>query len=224
MVTTRYPSGSELALPYMFGRDRLDKLDTDRPGILLIPGGVGQRGRRFLTFPSDWTWGNDEMIGRIDDALAQAQAEHAFAERVHLILVSMGGTGLNWSRQNPEKVASQTLIVPVVDQQDIYDNDLVAPYGTIQPPETAFGGNRPPDSHVPARNAEDFREIPTEIWYSNNDPVCRPQVIVPFAEAARARRHNLGNQYPAGWAIPGHAADNLPLQHVADFNASYDEQ
>lgn len=249
MVATHHGSGHGATGAYMSGCGWLDKLEGTQRGIIMVPGGGGKEWswqldsptnpnivtalmsrlcdgpyrRRFVSIASDWTWGNDTIIERIGAARATAIASHGFEEKVHLIGVSMGGCcSLEYAKRNPSHVASITLIIPVLDQQDIYDNGRVDPYGTITPPEDAFGGNRPPSSHVPARNASIYTGMPVAIWYSNNDSVCVPEVTEPFGANAGAELNNLGDQFPAGFAIPGHAADNLPHDDVAAFLAEND--
>lgn len=248
MVASHYADGHDTLGAFMLGWGRRDTLAEERTGILLVPGGGGTEtswqntsafntnvvtglmarlcdihGYRFLTLPSDWTWGNDTIIERISDARGEAISRLNISERVHLLGISMGGCcSLEWARRNPGLVAGLAMLIPIVDQQDIYDNDRVDPYGTITPPEDAFAGSRPPDTHVPARNATAYRGIPPAIWYSNNDSVCVPEVTEPFGERAGAQMHNLGDQFPSGFAIPGHAADNLAFDEVAAYFREHD--
>ncbi len=244
MVSTRYATGFADSGAYTFGYGRHDTLAGTQRGIILVPGGGGTEiswqigsatqpniisalmarlcdghGRRFISIASDWTWGNSVVVDRIGDAIELANAWHSFADKVHLIGVSMGGCCvLNYALRHPEKVASVSMVIPVVDQQDIYDNGRVTPY-SLPEPSTAFDDERPPNSWTPARNAAGLRRIPGAAWYSDNDSVCVKETIEPLCEHADFAANNLGDQ--VGW-IPGHAADDLPLDDVAAFIAEND--
>lgn len=235
MIATRYASGVNDSGPYVLGQGRLDRGTDERTGVVLMLGGgstetywtaglvaewmaqlCDEHNRRFIAVPANWDWGNSVVVERMRDAILTAQSRHAFAERVHLIGISMGGPCVaNYAKHYPETVASMVLMIAAVDVQDIHDNDLSTPYGgSVVEPSEAFGDERPPDAWTSARNASAFVRIPTVSWYSNNDAICRVGPNEDFIANCRGTGHNLGDQFPSGFAIPGHTAENIPFDEV----------
>ncbi len=182
---------------------------------------------RIITLPTNWTWGDDEMITRIDDALTYAEAQYGFNPPYHFVGVSMGTPcAMNWAVNNLDKVRSIACMLPAVNIQEIVDDNL-ANTGAVAPPNvyppnhgTAYGV-RPPDSHNPASYAADLSGIPIKLWYSNNDTICLPAEVVSFAADSGAETVNIGNQTVFG--IPGHGLDTgFTSTDVATFLTAND--
>lgn len=167
-----------------------------------------QPGYRIASFATEWTWGNDSSVNRIQQLYTYAQSNHGFSgTKVHLVGVSMGATCvLNWALVHPTKVASLSLILPCVDIQDIEDNARATEWGIPQP-STAYGDVRPPDDHNPADNAASYASMPVRIWYSTNDEISMPATITAFAAGSGADLISMGDQ-PPHLGIPGHSLDS----------------
>ncbi len=169
MIAEWHSTGTGTLGVHTAGFSRLDKrLAADQRGVILVPGGAGTEDswaganatnpgtvtnlihrlcddtrykRRFLTFHSDWTWGDDVESQRILDGITHARANYQFKnDKVHLIGVSMGGPCvLNFAYLYPSLVASVSTMIGAVDPQDIETNSRVSVYNLPQP-STAFGG------------------------------------------------------------------------------------
>lgn len=165
------------------------------------------RPKRAVSIASDWTWGNDTVIDRIDDVWAYAIANHGFRDDlVHLIGASMGAPCvLNWAARNVDSVASISVAIGAVDIQDIENNDRVVPY-SLPEPKSAYGGSGPPNDHNPADQTAELAPLGEKIkmWQSNNDSICLIGPAEDFADATGAQLVNIGNQ--TGFiGVPGHA-------------------
>lgn len=161
--------------------------------------------RRGVSPPTDWTWGDDEMIDRIDAMLDYAEATYGFVGPYHLTAVSMGTPcAMNWAVNNLDRTRSIACMLPAVDLQDIEDNRAPL-YPAIVPPSDAYGTSTIPDDHNPAAYASDLRHVPIKLWYSNNDTVCVPSTVTAFAAASGATTVNIGNQTSI---LPGHGLDS----------------
>lgn len=236
---------------HVFGCGGPDKLAAKKPGIIYAPGGGGlatswQTGTatnpnivnkvirvscerpigvsrfRFVSFASEWTWGNQTSVDRISDLYAYANVHHSFsAAKVHLLGVSMGAACvLNWAKANLAKVASIALLIPAVDVQDIDDNNRATAYG-LPAPSTAYGDVRPPDADTPARHAGIYQGIPIKIWYSTNDTIVIPEIVQTFASQSGATLISLGS-LPPDLGIPGHGLSNqFNPESVPSFFETY---
>ncbi len=174
--------------------------------------------RRGLSIPTDWTWGDSEMVDRIDTMLAYAETAYDFSPPYHLVAVSMGTPcALNWAVNNLERVRSISCMLPAVDLQDI-DTNRAPAYPAVVPPSDAqaYGTHSIPSAYNPATYAADLSDIPIKLWYSNNDTICNPATVTAFASASGATAVNIGNQSVVG--IVGHALDTgFTVADVGDF-------
>jgi len=135
------------------------------------------------------TWGNSTAMTAMNDTTAFFSNKLGADDQVILLGISMGAaTVLNWARTNPSKVAAIALHIPVVDLQDIIDNNRSG----LGPLVTAAYGGNPPSASNPAVNTADFTGFPIRIWYSSNDPICIPSIVTSFASAVGATMTNLG--------------------------------
>lgn len=160
---------------------------------------------RMCSFATDWTWGNDTAIDRIQNLYTYAQANHGYSNlKVHLIAVSMGCTCvLNWAYTYPNRVASISILLPAVDIRDIEANGRATAVN-IPAPSTAFGDVDPPVDHNPASHPGAYKDMPVKIWYSTNDTICVPDTVTAFGAACGAEMVSLGDQ-PPQIGIPGHS-------------------
>lgn len=123
-------------------------------------------------------WGNDTIQGNIDTLLDNC-SDIFGGWKVHLIGVSAGGlTVLNWARNNPEKVRSLQVLIPVLDVQDVYDHDRSSSGFTAEI-STAYGG-RPGDDYNPASHPEDYAQFPLRVVYSTTDTVTPLSITEAF--------------------------------------------
>ncbi len=183
---------------------------------------------RIITLPTNWTWGDDEMITRIDDVLTYAEANYGFDPPYHLVGVSMGTPcAMNWAVNNLDKVQSIACMLPAVNIQEIVDDALantppVAPPNVYPPNHGTAYGVRPPDDHNPASYAADLSGVPMKLWYSNNDTICLPAEVVSFAADSGAETVNIGDQAPF-LGIAGHnLAQGFTATDVATFLTAND--
>ncbi len=230
---------------------RMDKLSS-APGhhqIVWLPGGNGQetsfqggtdtnpqevgdalrdsveRGgyrRRLVTIPTDWTWGDAEMVTRIDDMLTYAEANYGFNPPYHLVGVSMGTTcALNWAKNNLTKTKSISCMLPAVDLQDIEDNRAPAYFPAVTPPSVAYGTGTIPNAYNPASYGAVLNGTPIKLWYSTNDTICNPGTVTAFATLSGATLNSIGAQAVGG--ITGHSLDSgFVSTDIATFLAAND--
>lgn len=248
MDSVHYADGGGTLGAHQVVYARLDKHDDTRRGVIFLPGGGGLedswasgtftqpnsvmnlmrrlmadfpygKWKRMASMPTNWDWGNQDMVDRQTDLWQQAKDDYGFAStKVHVIGASMGATSLNWVGQNLASVATFTGIIPVVDAQQIDTDNVLVPY-SLPEPHTAFGGSPVPNAYCPARHPTMFSDIPGKLFYSNNDSVIDPDGVRAFAGASGFDAINLGDQFPSGFAIPGHAALNLDdyFDEIVDF-------
>lgn len=133
------------------------------------------------------TWGNDTAIAAADDAydyLTGTLGALSGDDSVILYGISMGGcTALNWAVRNLSKVKAIVLIVPVVDLQDIHDNNRASFRSTIEAAygsEAAFNAASP--THSPVEFGASLAGIPIRIWYGAVDYICVPATQLQFKE------------------------------------------
>lgn len=111
-------------------------------------------------------WGNATIRANIT-TLKTNCASLWKAGGLHLIGASAGGLSvLNWAKYNPTLVKSITLVIPILDVQDTYDNNRGGFQSEIG---TAFGG-RPGDADNPAKNYSAFSGFPIHLFYATDDP------------------------------------------------------
>lgn len=207
---------------------RLDPLAADgKTGIVVIHG-AGATADYFLTDPlsnlivpnivstnqmpaiatdagGNLTWGNATAQAAMDATMTYFTSRLGAKDQVILLGQSMGGTTvLNWARNNPSKVAAIALHLPIVDLQDVIDNDRGPGLGVTVPP--AYGGGNPPSAFNPAANTADYIGMPIRIWYSSNDLSCDPGVVTTFGTAVGAIMTSLG---AVGHTITGIDYDDM---------------
>ena len=185
--------------------------------------------RRFVTFPTDYTWGDDEFLTRMDTMLAYAESHYNFSPPYHILGVSMGTLcTLNWAVRNPTKVASLGLMLGMVNPRGFADDGRLTG-GTGNPsyeppvvdPSVAYGG-AVPTAYNPLSRASEYAGIPIKMWQSNNDSVCYLSEATTFAASNDAEIVNIGNQPPA-FSIIGHGLrSGFRSGDVADFFAAHD--
>lgn len=135
-------------------------------------------------------WGNATHRANITTAIDACQSSGWFPSgQVHLFGGSAGGlTVLQWALANPSRVKSIYLTIPLTDLQSGYDRDVLGLASSIS---DAYGG-RPPDAENPQLRADELIDIPMEIAYSSDDPVCLAAETEAFIEAAGASAVNMG--------------------------------
>ena len=107
-------------------------------------------------------------------------------------------------------VAAIALITPVVDVDDIHDNNRNGYAAEI---EARYGGLAAFDAALPTHNpvafAGQLAGIPIKVWISSNDPVVIPATVDAFAAGSGAAVASLG--------AVGHTAGALDGADVASF-------
>jgi pimeloyl-ACP methyl ester carboxylesterase len=161
----------------------------------------GVHRRRTLSIPTDYTWGNDELLDRVDSMFAYAEANYGFTPPYHLVGASMGTLCcLNWAVRNPTLTKSVSLLLPLVNPR-LMDTDgrltgTPPAHHTYSPPidlpRTAYGGSAPPTAYNPLSRASDFTGIPIKMWASQDDEVCYLSEATSFASGSGATLHNMG--------------------------------
>jgi hypothetical protein len=120
-------------------------------------------------------WGNNDMIAAIGAAWTYLKSPFgAKTDTVGLYGSSMGACGLAWVRANLSSVFAAGFSIPVLDVNDIYQNDkggLRAGIGT------AYGVTFPASlgdlsTHSPVNfGPSDLASLPLGLWPSSDDPV-----------------------------------------------------
>lgn len=121
-------------------------------------------------------WANDDHIDAIGDAVTYLTGTlGAKTDKVCLYGVSMGAAGaLAWARANLSSVAACTVVLPVLDIDDIYQNDKNSLRASIG---TAYGVTYPTSlgdlsTHAPVSfGASDLAGLPLKMWASSDDPI-----------------------------------------------------
>jgi pimeloyl-ACP methyl ester carboxylesterase len=210
---------------------RLDPLTPNAKTGVVIIHGAGADADYFLTDPlsnpiaptivstnrmpaiatdagGNLTWGNSTAQTAMDATMTYFTSQLGAKDQVILLGQSMGGTTvLNWARNNPSKVAAIVLHLPIVDLQDIVDNNRGPGLGPTVPP--AYGnplGDVIPPAFNPAANTADYVGMPIRIWYSTNDLSCDPGVVAAFGTAVGATMTSLG---AVGHSITGIDYDDM---------------
>lgn len=162
-----------------------------RSGMLVVTADLGS-----VTAPIDG-WGSDRQVEGIGEVVDWGETEwDCNTDRVFLIGDSAGGAGaLNWSRENPDRVAAVALRTGLVDIESIYqDGDgntlLVALI------DDAYGGDWPSAraTHDPALNTDELEPLADRLrfYYSENDGLIPPQGTLDAAEAIGCKAISLG--------------------------------
>lgn len=160
------------------------------------------------------TWGNPTALTRIDQAWTWMKANLGVAtDQMLLYGGSMGASAaLNYTRANPANVAAVAGVKPVLDIDDIHDNDRSGLAASI---ETAYGNLAGWDAakatHNPATYAAALQGVPMRFWPSTNDPICLYSIAQSFAAASGAEMVDVGATF--------HTFPAAGLDHdsVADF-------
>lgn len=195
------------------------RIATDRPYHL----------RRFVTLPTDYTWGNSAMMDRIDAMLSYAESTYGFTAPYHLVGASMGTVvALNWAVRNPTKVASVALMLGLVNLRGFTDGRLTGGTGhpNLEPPivdptdAQAYNGTVP-TAYNPLSRASEYAGMPIKMWQSNNDSICYLSEATAFAADNDAQIVNIGDQ--TGGFIYGHGLNSgFRPADVSDFCAAHD--
>jgi pimeloyl-ACP methyl ester carboxylesterase len=143
------------------------------------------------------TWGNNAA-----QAILTTLYNTLGVSKVLLSGGSMGGLlALNWARANPTKVAGIELVIPLVNPEDLRANNLGGYQADF---EAAYGGNpawqalRP--THCPVEFAAQISHIPIYLFFSDNDPICRPATIEAFRAAhGNTKTKSLGSLGHGAW-------------------------
>lgn len=125
-------------------------------------------------------WGNDTHQANTLQLRENCQADWG-GFRFHYIGTSAGGlNGLNLLVANPDLLRSVSILIPVLDVQDVYDNNRESFASVIS---SAYGG-RPPDSHNPMSNLEAIAAtgVPIKLWASTSDSVTPWSITEEFVD------------------------------------------
>lgn len=151
------------------------------------------------------------------DILTARKGTYAPSGKVILVGGSMGGMlACNWARQNPNLVALLVLIIPLVDGEDFRSINALGYQASF---EAAYGGNaawqaaRP--NFNPVQYAAQLSNIPTHLYYSTDDPVCRPATTKAFADAhGRCELFSLGAQGHGAFGMDNRTAAGRALVYA----------
>jgi hypothetical protein len=168
-------------------------LDTGFAADKGVAAALGERWPVFIgSFGYD-AFGNDQFISEVTAARSFVGSWlNVFPAGVYLCGVSMGGTVLNWARQNLAAVRAVALFVTPPDFEDARATNRQSLQAPI---EAAYGGNanwqaaRP--THNPIEFADELSVPPIGCWYGTADPVVFPGEVEAFAQASGAELHPL---------------------------------
>lgn len=152
----------------------------------------GSTGPLAASCATDSLWGNVTMRARITDVVGHLQTIGYFQNgRVDLHGSSMGGlSALLWAMANPTLVGKISLVLPVVDVQQVYDDDPILFIAASI--DAAYGG-RPSDADNPNKNTSTLSQFPIKIWASETDTVTPIAVTEAFAAATGAEIESIGS-------------------------------
>ncbi len=117
-------------------------------------------------------WGDDTGMSRMTDAwnwLKSTSGGKAKTDACVLVGGSMGGLmAIDWAYRNPTLVKAIAIIIPVLDLQDVYQNNRSGLEPQIN---AAYGGAPDYSTRSPMNLASSLAGMPIKIWYSTTDPV-----------------------------------------------------
>lgn len=164
-------------------------------------------------------WGNDTSIAAMSDAKTYLQGTlGAKSGTVMIWGGSMGAlTALNWARANASSVAAVALAIPILDLDDVYQNNKGSYRAAIG---TAYGVTHPtaiPNlaTHSPVAYPDDIT-FPVRIYASSNDSIASTtSACQTWATAVGA------NCTVVDLGAVGHAATGLSVSDLTSFFAGY---
>lgn len=153
------------------------------------------------------TWGNATAQTRAETLRAYAGTAFGLPNgKVHLLGASMGAlTALQYAKANPSKVASIALIIPALDLDYAYQNNIGGHQADIG---TAWGVSFPTALPAAAKVLDDtssWDAIPVKIWYVTNDvytPTASSTTFIANAGATGVSLGALGHTEAAIAAVP----------------------
>lgn len=161
------------------------------------------------------TWGDDDFLGAVDDAVDFAVADlDGDPEQLVITGESMGGMGgLGYHWRNTDRVRASLHIVPVVNGQAVYDRN--AGLATLMDDAyQAQGGwanvqaERDPSAAGPLALVTAFAED-VRLYYGNDDPTVIPDDVLDYSAATGVAAFNDGNV--------GHSAAGLPVRDATEW-------
>lgn len=216
---TSYREGSRKGI-FAFGASTSD-VDYFDAFVTNITGGMTSINKMGVASATHTDlWGNATSDSRLSQLKTNVQTTRTYmtSGKVHGFGMSMGAlTLLNWEKANPGSLKSLYAIIPVLNQQEIYDGNLGGFQSVIS---TAHAG-RPPDSRNPTTNPSSFTGFPMTFYCSSDDPICLYASATSFASAVNTAGGNctIVNQGAIGHNPLGSGFDG---SKIASFFASND--
>src|SRR5262245_33239547 len=162
---------------------------TGPPGDAPI---ITYEGLPMCMYQSFGLWGNATARSRLDalKTAIQTAGDIAASGKLHLWGTSAGGLDmLNWAKYNPTLVQSISVTIPVINPQDVWDNDN----GGFKADVNTAYGCRPTNADCPWQNQSAYIGIPMQIYYSENDPVNPVNWTTDFIAGTGATGISMGN-------------------------------
>lgn len=162
-------------------------------------------------------WGNDTSTTKLDAQWTAMQAAYPVkTDKLCIWCSSMGAsTAINFARRNPTKVAAIGGTIPVLDQDDIHDNNRGSFAAAIETAYTNLAGwNAAEPTNNPINNAASLSAIPMKFWTSSDDPVCLPAKATAWASAH-------GNTTLVDLGAIGHTVPTAPIRAMSEFFQPY---
>lgn len=210
-----------LVVCHGFGGDALQWYDSAL-GVAKLTRALGLTEQPLLGADLDGlsTWGRAGFVDAIEDIIVHANS--VFGTRTDLVGMlglSMGGLGLNWVRQNANRLAAYAGLLPVAALDAMHDRDPGGRGATI---ESAYGGTSAYNAALAANpscdpNAATSIAVLTtlkskmRLWYSSDDTTVVPSEVTGFASAVGCEATNVGavghslnwdTQQVVDWLIP----------------------
>lgn len=174
------------------------------------------------------TWGNPTAVDRYGEAWVSFYGKGVSSSKVVLVGTSMGGLeSLNgaWNRGSQTHgvnisslVKAIVLILPVLDLQDIIDNNRSGFASSII---AAHGGTPTYSTYSPyvwAASLIGAAGIPTLIYYASDDPICLAASTATFGAAINSAG---GNCTLVNLGAVGHNSSTVPPSDIANFLRRY---
>lgn len=140
------------------------------------------------------SFGNNTSMARMTSAhtaLAGVAAGTFNGTKVHLVAISMGAClAIRWAKENPDKVASITLLIPTASIINTYNGNVGGLRASIEAAwGVAFPASLPADADLVAHAAViKAAGIPARIYYSDTDAVIPVADINALATAMGAEK------------------------------------
>lgn len=169
-------------------------------------------------------WANDAALTNLDTARQWANANLPVKTDQVLTYGNSAGNvaSLAYAANHPGLVRGHAGTLPVVDIQDIHDNNRQSLAAGIETAALGAAGAIPDSWYAarsPVRRQAQLTGLAQALWYSDTDPIALPALSASYATAVGATTVDIGAQ---GHSISGSSPYGVaPLSDIAAWLAAH---